>query len=101
MGLKIHPSDLKYRYPKATQTRYEEKFTGRDDPEPFNRDDIYDIVPMLEAVMDELGRDDAPTLHFVEDLMNQDLPRFLISRGEVFDFLAGCTRETLERTRKI
>lgn len=97
MGLKINPSDLKYRYPKDTQRRFEEKFSGRDDPEPFNRDDIYDVIPMFEAVMDELKRDDAPTLHYVEDLMNQDLPRFLSSRGEVFDFLTGCTREALER----
>lgn len=98
MGLKIQPSDLKYRYPRDTVNRFEAKFSGRDDPEPFNRDDLYDVIPMLEAVMDELERDDALTLHYVEDLMNQDLPRFLASRGEVFDFLAGCTREALERT---
>lgn len=96
MGLNINASDLKYKYPKAVETRYEAKFAGPDDGLPFNRDDLYDIIPMLEAVMDELGRDDAQTLHFLEDLMNRDLPRCLVARGEVFDFLTGCTREMLQ-----
>lgn len=96
MGIKIYASDLKYRYPKVVETRYEEKFRDRDDPSPFNRDDLYDILPMLEAVMDALGRDDATTLHFLEELMNRDLPRSVDRRGEVFSFLVGCTKEMLE-----
>ena len=96
MGLIINASDLKYKYPRVTETRFEDKFLGKDDSAPFNRDDLYDIIPMLEAVMDELGRDDAVTLHYVEDLMNRDLPRYVSGRGEVFSFLAGCTREMLE-----
>lgn len=96
MGLTINASDLKYRYPKVTETRYDPKFQGKYDAEPFNRDDLYDIIPMLEAVMDDLGREDARTLHFVEDLMNRDLPRCVSGRGEVFSFLTGCTREILE-----
>ncbi|QWV95492.1 hypothetical protein KP004_10085 [Geomonas oryzisoli] len=95
MGLAIVASDLKYKYPKVTRTRFDAKFSGPDDSAPFNRDDLYDILPLLAAVMDELQRDDAATLHFLEDLMNQDMPRFLVSRGEVFDFLTGCGREML------
>lgn len=97
MGLTIYPSDLKYKYPKVVETRFEKKFSGSDDTAPFNRDDIYDIIPMLQAVMDELGRDDALTLHFLEDVMNRDLPRCLSDRCEVFCFLTGCAREMLER----
>jgi hypothetical protein len=96
MGLSINPSDLKYKYPKVIETRYHPKFQDKDDPVPFNRDDLYDIIPLLEAVMDDLGREDARTLHFVEDLMNQDLPSCVSRRGEVFGFLTGCTREMLE-----
>jgi hypothetical protein len=96
MGLSINASDLKYKYPKAVETRFQAKFQGKDDPAPFNRDDVYDILPMLEAVMDELGRDDALTLHFIEDVMNRDLPRCVSCRGEVFGFLAGCAKEMLE-----
>lgn len=95
MGLTVHPSDLKYKYPKVMETRYGAKFAGPGDSGPFNRDDLYDILPMLAAVMNELERDDARTLHFLEDLMNRDLPRCLESRGEVFDFLTGCGKEML------
>ncbi|HBG04451.1 MAG: hypothetical protein A2075_03435 [Geobacteraceae bacterium GWC2_58_44] len=96
MGLSINASDLKYKYPKVVETRFYPKFQGKNDSEPFNRDDLYDIIPLLEAVMDDLGRDDARTLHFIEDLMNRDLPRCVSCRGEVFSFLSGCTREMLE-----
>jgi len=95
MGLTINASDLKYKYPRVVQTRFEVKLQGQDDPEPFNRDDLYDILPMLEAVMDDLGSDDARVLHCVEDLMNQQLPRSFKSRGEVFRFLTNCTRDVL------
>jgi hypothetical protein len=96
MALCIQPSDLKYKYPKVTETRFDPKFQGEHDPAPFNRDDLYDKLPLLEAVMDELGRDDGRTLHLVEDLLNERLPRFVSSRGEVFRFLAGSAREIME-----
>ena len=96
MAIALRPSDLKYKYPRVTRTRHEAKFSGPDDRSPFNRDDLYDVVPMLAAVMDELQRDDAATLHFLEDLMNHDMPRFLVGRGEVFDFLSGCGKEMLQ-----
>jgi hypothetical protein len=87
MGLTIKPSDLKYKYPKSVTTRHDPKFQGKNDPADFNRDDLYDIIPMFEAVMNELGRDDALTLHTLEDLMNMNMPRICRTRGEVFDFL--------------
>jgi len=96
MPLRIKPSDLYYKYPKDTVNRHEAKFRGKPDPAPFNRDDLYEVIPMLEQVMDELGRDDARALHAVEELMIRDLPCFITSRSEVFDFLVGCSRELLE-----
>lgn len=95
-GLVVKPSDLKYKYPRDIPNRDRPKFRGKPDPHPFNRDDLYEILPVLAAVMDELGRDDGRTLHLLEDLMNRDLPRFLTSREEVFDFLLECSREILE-----
>ena len=41
----------------------------------------------IAAVMDALGRDDGETLHLLEDLMVREMPRFVSTRGEVFDFL--------------
>lgn len=96
MPLRIKPSDLYYKYPKDTVNRDKTKFRGKPDSTAFNRDDLYEVIPMLEQVMNELGRDDARTLHAVEELMIRDLPRFIATRGEVFDFLVGCMSEILE-----
>jgi hypothetical protein len=95
MALCIKPSDLKYRYPRIVERRSELKFQGPDDPALFNRDDLYDIIPLLEAVLEELGRDDGRTLHCIEDLMNLELPRSITGRGEVFRYLCGTMREIL------
>jgi len=96
MPLRIKPSDLYYKYPKDTVNRNSAKFRGKPDSTPFNRNDLYEVIPMLEQVMNELGRDDAPILHAVEELMIRDLPRFINAREEVFDFLVGCMSEILE-----
>jgi hypothetical protein len=98
MGITITPSDLKYRYPRVVETRHLPKFQGENDPAPFNRNDLYDILPVLEAVMDDLGANDGRILHLIEDLLNQEMPRFITSRGEVFSFLTSCTRDMLRDT---
>ena len=96
MTVTIKASDLYYRYTKDTVKRHEAKFRGKPDSAPFNRDDLYEVIPMFEQVMAALERDDAQTLHAVEELMIRDLPRFINTREEVFDFLVGCSREILE-----
>ena len=95
MTLTIKPSDLYYKYPRDSVRRAEPKFTGKPDPLPFNRDDLYEVLPMLGEVMTALGRDDERTLHAVEELMIRNLPRWIVSREETFDFLVGCMRESL------
>jgi hypothetical protein len=96
MGITIKPSDLQFKYPKDTVNRDQPKFRGKPDSLPFNRDDIYEVVPMFEAVMDALGSDDGRVLHLVEKIMNDEMPRFIVSREEVFDYLVGSTRDMLE-----
>ena len=96
MKLTIKASDLYNKYSKDTGRRDSAKFRGKPDPAPFNRDDLYEILPMLERVMCELQREDARTLHTIEDIMNRDLPRCITSREETFDFLVGCMREIIE-----
>ncbi len=95
MGITIRPSDLYYKYPKDVANRDKPKFTGKPDAEPFNRDDLYEVIPLLEAVMDALGTDDAAVLHRLEDIMIRELPRFITRRDEVFDCLVGAMRELL------
>ena len=96
MAIIVKASDLKFKYPRDVANRNKSKFTGLPDPAPFNRDDLYEILPMVSAVMDELGSDDGELLHLLEDLLNR-MPRFITSREEVFDYLRGSARECLRR----
>ena len=94
MSITVKPSDLKFRYPRNVVNREEPKFAGLPDPAPFNRHDLYEILPMLSAVMDELESIDGEVLHLVEDILNE-MPGFVTSRAEVFDYLGGSARECL------
>ena len=94
MSIIVKASDFKFKYPRDIAKRKEPKFTGLPDPTPFNRDDLYDILPMMSAVMNELGSEDGEVLHLLEDVLNQ-MPRFISTRGEVFDFLQGSAKECL------
>lgn len=96
MSIIVKASDLKFRYPRDVANRDEPKFAGLPDPAPFNRHDLYEILPMLSAVMDELESVDGEVLHLVEDVLN-DMPGFIATRGEVFDYLRGSARECLRR----
>lgn len=99
MGLVIKPSDLQYRYPRKKETRELPKFTGLPDPNPFDRDDLYEVIPMFEAVMDELGNDDGAVLHRLEKLLNQEIPRCIATREEVFRCLVETMRGILGMAR--
>ena len=94
MLLIVRASDLKFRYTRDVSRRDEPKFSGLPDPEPFNRDDLYEILPMMGKVLDELGSADGELLHLLEDLLNQ-MPRFIATREEVYDYLLGSARECL------
>ena len=96
MSIIVKASDLKFKYPRDIPNREGPKFAGLPDPAPFNRDDLYEILPMMGAVMDELGSVDGEVLNLLEDLLNQ-MPRFIGNRGEVFDYLQGSARECLRR----
>jgi len=87
MGVKINPSDLQYRYPRKKETRDLPKFSGKPDPTFFDRDDLYEVIPMFEAVMDALGTVDGAVLHRMEEILNNEIPRFISTREEVFDCL--------------
>ena len=87
MALIVKASDLYYKYRRNVTRRHEPKFTSLPDPAPFDRDDLYEVLPMLGAAMTALGRDDMRTLHRLEEMMVRDLPGFITARDEVFTFL--------------
>ena len=97
MGIDIRPSDLYYRYARKKTTRDQPKFSGIPDPTSFDVDDLYDVLPMLEAVMDTLDCRDGAVLETLEEIMVKQMPDFITTREEVFHFLLGMLRERLER----
>ena len=94
MSIIVKASDLKFRYPRDVANRDTPKFTGLPDPAPFNRHDLYEILPLLSAVMNQLESSDGKVLHLIEDVLNE-LPSFITTRGEVFDYLCGSALECL------
>jgi hypothetical protein len=92
MQLTIKPSDLQYRYPKRKETRELPKFSGLPDPNPFDRDDLYDVIPMFEAVMSALQSCDGAVLHRMEEVLSQDVPRWVATREEVY----GCLLQVMQ-----
>jgi hypothetical protein len=92
----VNPSDLKYRYPRDVEHREQPKFSGKPDPLPFNRNDLYEVLPMMTAAMNALGSDEGRVLHLLEDILNFDLPRCINSREDVFDCLVETARERLD-----
>lgn len=97
MGITIKPSDLYYKYPRKKETRKQPKFSGVPDPAPFDRDDQYEVIPMFEAVMDELGCRDGAVLEKLEEIMIYQMPGFINSREEVFAFLVATLKERADR----
>jgi len=94
MSIIVKASDFKFKYPRDVANRAQPKFTGLPDPAPFNRHDLYEILPMMTAVMNDLGSEDGEVLNMLEDLLNQ-MPGFVSTRAEVFDYLQGSARECL------
>jgi hypothetical protein len=91
----VKASDFKFKYPRDIVNRDQPKFTGRPDRTPFNRNDLYEILPMMSAVMNEIDSADGEVLNLLEDVLNL-MPRFINSREEVFDYLTGTAREYLQ-----
>lgn len=94
MPITIKVSDFKFRYPRDIARREEPKFSGLPDPAPFNRHDLYEILPMMTAVMNALESDDGRELNLLEEILNE-MPGFITTRGEVYDYLLGSARECL------
>lgn len=97
MTITIKPSDLYYKYPRIKETREQPKFSGKPDASPFDREDQYEVIPMFEAVMDKLNSDDGEVLNRLEEVLINEMPRFIESREDVFDYLVAVMSDVLGR----
>lgn len=98
MDVSIKPSDLYYRYPRKKEHRDMPKFIGKPDSKQFDRYDLYEVIPMFEAVMNALGSCDNDVLQKIEEVLNNEVPRFIDSREEVYDCLLMVMRGVLGQT---
>ncbi|HKL48280.1 MAG TPA: hypothetical protein VJ882_01370, partial [Desulfuromonadales bacterium] len=80
-------SDLRYRYRRKKETRDIPKFTGKPDPHPFDREDLYDVIPMFEALMGALDSNNGEVLCRMEEVMIGEMPAFIETREDVYDCL--------------
>lgn len=97
MGIEIKPSNLHYRYPRKKETRELPKFIGVPDSRPFDRNDLYEVIPMFEAVMDELGSVDGAVLQRIEVILNDHIPLFINTREEIFRGLVESIRDEMRQ----
>jgi hypothetical protein len=95
MGIKINPGDLFQRYNHVKETQHEPKFTGKPDSHPFDRDDLYEVIPMLEAVMDELNIQEGLFLERLEELMIFTMPKIISTREDAYDYLVSVSKDRL------
>ena len=82
MGVQIKPSDLYFRYRRKKDLRDQPKFSGKPDANPFDRNDLYEVIPMFEAVMDALGSNDQRVLERLEEIAGDEMPSFIQTREE-------------------
>jgi len=87
VGVTIKPSDLQFKYRRKKEVRDEPKFQGKPDSHPFDSDDLYEVIPMFEAVMDELRVDDGELLNELEEIVNSIPVGYKPKREDIFDFL--------------
>ena len=93
MGIVINPSDLYYKYPRKKETREQPKFGGLPDATPFDKDDQFEVIPMLEAVMDQLKSQDGAILEKLEEVLIYQMPGFIDTREQVFEFLVSTMQD--------
>lgn len=98
MAIEIKPSDLYFKYRRKKACLAEAEFNGKPDPRPYDRDNLYEVIAMLGAVMNELNCRDAAVLHRLEELAGDEMPQFIRSREEVFDFLVSVMGDMLGKS---
>jgi hypothetical protein len=95
MPVVIKPSDLYYKYPRIKENRDLAKFSGKPDANPFDREDQYEVIPMFEAVMNEIDSQDGEVLNRLEEILINEMPGFVKTREEVFDYLVATISQVL------
>ncbi len=96
MAVKLNSSNLKYVYSKYAVNGDSPKFSGKPDILKFNRHEEYEMLPMIEKVMNDLNFSEAGDVHIIEDLIHTKMPSGTTSREEVYDWLINELKKQFE-----
>jgi len=100
MGIKIKPSDLYFRYPRKREGGLPTVTNFAIDKNYFDRDNLDEVIPMFEAVMDALATQDGAILQMAEEVLNEKIPRFIDTREDVYHCLIETLESILGRSRQ-
>lgn len=92
--IRIAPGDLRFKY-KRNKIDPATKFTGPPDNRPFDRNDLSEVLPMMEVLMTALQTDDGRVLLKMEEVLNGDLPQSIDTRELVYNVLLDCMQDML------
>jgi len=87
MPVKILPPNLKYNYLNTGEGNVIGMSTGEPDKIWFNRHFEYDMIPMIENVMNDLELRTVVDVHKIEDLIHTKLPAPVMKRERVYEWL--------------
>lgn len=87
MTVKLNSVDLKYVYSKYAVNGEHPKFMGKPDNIKFNRHEEFEMIPMIEQVMNDLHFNESGDVHIIEDMIHLKMPPECISREDVYDWL--------------
>jgi hypothetical protein len=86
--MKVNSSDLQYKYSKTVTGDDSAKFRGKPDSSEFNRHEEYEVIPMIEHIMNHKSWSQKASIHKIEDLIKK-IPSNTRRRDHVFDWLVA------------
>lgn len=86
MLVKLNPADLRYHYGEKMTHEDDPKLTGDLDDSYFDRNEIYEVLYLIEKVAEYNDFDDRASFHRVEDII-QILPFRKLTQKEAFHWI--------------
>lgn len=87
MPVRLRSMDLKYSYSKFSVYGSISSFRGKPDTTIFNRYEEFEILPMIEKVMNDLSLVECADIHIIEDIIHTKQPSECKTREQVYDWL--------------
>ncbi|MFM2481641.1 hypothetical protein [Celerinatantimonas sp. YJH-8] len=86
MSLNLKPSDLRYHYREKATHPDDVKLHGDPDMSVFDRNEVYEVIYLIEKVAQQLDFNDKASCHRVEDII-QILPFRTLTQKYAFEWI--------------